>query len=359
MRVATALGLIGMLAIATALLSGPARAAPPTLSDVYDAALGGDMARALALLDSVDVSRQSPEDSTARACLQRRFKNPPALEDLAPQSRRILNAYRLYWQSAMLRRANAAEAERALLDSLRAVLAIPVQDTARAATLDDASERVKTAIQNEGLFALTGVTSPYYELMIWRTRRPQTYRVNLPDRALQVHVVFLDGFVSLGWAGYATCDRYHSGGWATKDSLYALASAYDTTSEEFRVSYLAHEGRHFSDYGRFPKLEQPELEYRAKLTELAVSKETTYGLITEFAGRNGRDRSVPHHVANYWVARDLGRVLFGTEDVVSDPTKWRSIAADRIRDAARRLLWDNEKKLQRMGAATTARFLPE
>jgi hypothetical protein len=326
---------------------------------VYDAALGGDMARALALLDSVDVSRQSPEDSTARACLERRFRNPPALEDLPPGSRRILNAYRLYWQSAMLRRASAADAQRALLNSLRAILTIPAQDSSRAATLDDASERAKSAIESEGLFALTGVTSPYYELMIWRTRRPETYRVILPDRKLQVHVVFLDGFVSLGWAGYATCDRYHSGGWATKDSLYALASAYDTTSEDFRVSYLAHEGRHFSDYGRFPKLEQPELEYRAKLTELAVSKETTYGLITEFAGRNGRDRSVPHQVANYWVARDLGRVVFGADGVVSDPAKWRSIPADRIRNEARRLLRENDKKLQRLGASTTARFLPE
>ena len=358
MRVAVPLCLGWMLAITVAASVTPALAAPAALSSVYDAALGGDMARALALLDSVDVSRQSPEDSTARACLQRRFGNPPALEDLPPRSRRILNAYRLYWQRAMLRRASVADAEWGLLDSLRAILPF-AQDTSRAATLDDASERVKTAIENDGLFALTGVTSPYYELMIWRTRRPESYRVNLPDRALQVHVVFLDRFVSLGWAGYATCDRYHSGGWATKDSLYALASAYDTTSEEFRVSYLAHEGRHFSDYGRFPKLEQPELEYRAKLTELAVSKETTYGLIAEFAGRNGRDRSVPHQVANYWVARDLGRVVFGADGVVNDPAKWRSIPAERIRDGARRLLRDNEQKLRRLGAATTERFLPE
>lgn len=359
MRAAVSLGLAWMLAIGMTVLASPALAAPTALSDVYDAALGGDMARALALLDSVDVSRLSPGDSTARACLERRFDSPPALEDLPPRSRRILNAYRLYWQSAMLHRASAAEAERNLLDSLRAVLTIPPQDTSRAATLDDASERAKNAIESEGLSALTGVTLPYYELMIWRTNRPETYRVKLPDRTIQVHVVFLDGFASLGWAGYATCDRYHSGGWAGKDSLYALASAYDTTSEDFRVSYLAHEGRHFSDYGRFPKLEQPELEYRAKLTELAMSKKTTYDLIVEFAERNGRDRSVPHNVANYWVARDVGRGVFHADGVVNDSAKWRSIPADRIRGAARRLIQENEKKLRKLGASTTARFLPE
>jgi hypothetical protein len=182
--------------------------------------------------------------------------------------------------------------------------------------------------------------------------------VKLPERTIQVHVVFLDRFVSLGWAGYATCGRAHSGGWATKDSLFALKSSYDLESENFSVSYLAHEGRHFSDYGRFPKLEQPELEYRAKLTELAMSKTTTYDLTVGFARMNGPDRSIPHQFANYWVARNMSRAVFQGDGVVDDAGRWRSVPADRIRREARRLLQENDKELARMGAAAVDRFLP-
>jgi hypothetical protein len=342
---------------ARAASSAPTAARAADLSEVYGAALAGDMAKALAILDSLDVSRLSPKDSTARECLKRTFANPPVLEDLPPRSRRILNAYRLYWQDSMLRRATTAQAEHALLDSLRGILGIPPSDTT-AATLDDASERARLAIGEEHLFALTGVTQPYYELMIWREQAPTTYHVKLPERTIQVHVVFLDRFVSLGWAGYATCGRAHSGGWATKDSLFALKSAYDLKSENFRVSYLAHEGRHFSDYGRFPKLEQPELEYRAKLTELAMSDATTYDLMVAFARLNGPDRSIPHQFANYWVARDMSRAVFKSDTVVDDAGRWRSIPADRIRHEARRLLEENDKKLAHMGQATVERFLP-
>ena len=346
------------IALSMAAWPAPAPAASTELGKVYGAALGGDMARALAILDSIDVSTLSPKDSTARECLKATFSRPPELEDLPPRSRRILNAYRIYWQDAMLHRATIAEAEHGLLDSLRAALGVASGDTSRAANLDDASEQARVVIEGEGLHALAGITRPFYELMIWRTSRPTTYRVKLPERTIGVNVVFLDDFVSLGWAGYATCGRAHTGGWAGSDSLYALQAAYDTTSENFRVSYLAHEGRHFSDYKRYPKLEQPELEYRAKLTELAMAEKTTYDLIQNFALQNGQDRAVPHQLANYWVARDMSQAVFKSDAIVDDAARWRSIPTERIRLEARRLLKENDEKLARMGAAKTARFLP-
>jgi len=263
----------------------------------------------------------------------------------------------------MLGRAPVKNAEVELLSNLNAILAEPSvapaaqgRDSA-SVDLDAASERAKGVIAREGLFALTGVTSPYYELMLWKTQTPTTYHVKLPERSLDVHVVFLDDFVSLGWAGYATCGRAHSGGWATKDSLYAVKSAYNVGSEAFRVSYLAHEGRHFSDYGEFPKLEQPELEYRAKLTEIAVSDSTTYDLAVGFARGSGTDRSVPHAFANFCVARDLSREVFESHDLVTDESRWRGIPAGRLRAAAARVLKKNSALLKRMGAATTERFL--
>jgi hypothetical protein len=285
-------------------------------------------------------------------CLRRTFAAPPQDEDLPTASKRILTAYRRYWQTAMLQRAPVKDAEAGLLADLNAILGGADND------LDAASERAKAAIAREGLFALTGVTSPYYELMLWKTQTPTDYHVQLTDRAVDVHVVFLDNFVSLGWAGYATCGRAHSGGWATQDSLYALKSAYDLGSESFRVSYLAHEGRHFADYKIFPKLEQPELEYRAKLTEIAMSDSSTYDLVVMFARRAGTDRAVPHAYANYYVARGLSHELFKTHaTIVTDEGRWRARPASDIRAAARRLLEWNAKDLDSLGAATTARFL--
>ena len=353
----------GFAAIAGALsfggLARPRAAFPADLSKVYDAALGGDMVSALAVLDSLDQTSLSPKDSSTASCIRATFGAAPVEEELPSRSRAILTAYRTYWQNAMLHRRSKPEAEKNLLEDLNAVLGAGSQAAGASDSLAVVSERAKAAIESEGLFALAGVTSPFWELMIWRNQTPATYKVKLTDRSVDVRVVFLDEFVSLGWAGYATCGRAHSGGWATNDALYALRSSYDLESEDFRVSYLAHEGRHFSDYSRFPKLEQPELEYRAKLTEIALSEKNTHRLIEGFARRSGRDRSVPHSFANYCVARDVDRAVFGGAGAEGalDPTKWAGVSAEKVRRAARDLLESCDQRLKRLGAATTQRFL--
>ena len=335
-----------------------ADAAPAAdMSHVCDAALGGDMVEALSILDSIDRTKMSPSDSAVADCIRRTFGAPPKPEQLPPRSRDILNAYRNYWQAVMLRRMGAQDAEAHLLRDLDAIRSGGAVDTTHAPDLSVASEWAKKAIESEGLYALTGVTSPYWELMIWKTQAPETYHVKLPERTIDVRVVFMDDFVSFGWAGYATCGRSHTGGWATSDALYALKSSYDIDSEDFRVSYLAHEGRHFSDYKQFPRLEQPELEYRAKLTEIALSSETTLKLITSFAQRSGHDRAVPHSFANYCLARDLSRAALGSEEGAEDPSKWNSVPADRIRREALKLLKENDEKLRRLGAKDVERFL--
>ena len=270
---------------------------------------------------------------------------------------RVLICYRHYWQTLMLRRSPVEYAEAELLASLNTILAVNAAAAASPGDLDAASERAKRAIENEGLFALTGVTSPYYELMIWRVESPRTYRVALPECVVDVRVVFLDEFVSLGWAGFATCGRYYSAGWATEDSLFAVQSAHETESEGFRVSYLAHEARHLSDYKKFPRLEQPELEYRAKLTEIGVSENSTHDLVVLFSRRAAQDRAAPHHFANYWVTKNLGRAVFNSGEPVRDAAEWRSVSAGQLRREARHLLLDSSAHLQNVGATTVERFL--
>lgn len=328
-----------------------------SLSPVYSAALQGDMTRALQVLDSLDANHFSHKDSVMAECLRTTFAAPPQAEDLPPLSRDLLTAYRTYWQTAMLHRATIKEAEAQLLVSLDTILARQGNRTTFS-SLDSASEAAKGAIAREGLFALTGVTSPFYELMLWKRQTPTTYHVQLPQRAIDVNVVFLDSFISLGWAGYATCGRAHSGGWATKDSLFAVESAYDTTSETFRVSYLAHEAQHFSDYGEFPKLEQPELEYRAKLTELAKSQASTLDLIQSFAENSGQDRAVPHSLAGYWVVKDLSRMIADSTMAEKTPNAdWSKVPPELIREEAGRLLRNNGEALHRAGADTISQFL--
>jgi hypothetical protein len=302
------------------------------------------MARALALLDAIPEGSLTQAQRASAARIRERFgDNPPDVPgDLPPVSAHLLRAYRAYWREVMLRRSTPAEGEAALLRELAAILG-PVSD------LDGASDAARAAIEGEGLRALTGVTLPYHELMIWRRDTPCRYHVPLPERDIDVDVVFLDEFVSLGWAAYATAERSHTGGWATPAELYAVRQAYDVDSESFRVSYLAHEAQHFADYPRFPKLAQPELEYRAKLTEIALSDATTRSLVERFAARRGTDRAVPHHFAHHFLVRSLAEVL-----EVADPAE---AEADAIRAAARSLLFDSTRALESCGAESVERWL--
>jgi hypothetical protein len=343
------------LALILALLL-PVGAAAANLYKVYDAALEGDMVKAFAILDSIDAKSLSEKDRTAADCLRKTFAGPPQLAQIPATSARILKSYQRYWQQAMLRRAPIKDAERELLDSLRALLNDGPQRASGSCDLDCASESVKTVIRRDGLFALTGVTSPYYELMLWKKRTIVPYRIALTERTVTVPVV-PRRFVSLGWAAYATCGRSSTGGWTADDSLYAVQSAYDTTSEAFRVSYLAHEGRHFADHEHYPKLDQPELEYRAKLTEIPVSDSTTHDLVAAFAGGTGTDRSVPHHFASYWAVHDLARRVWPSKQHPPTETEWKSVSATRLRQEARRLLADNDTRLRNLGSSTQ-RFLP-
>ncbi len=153
-------------------------------------------------------------------------------------------------------------------------------------------------------------------------------------------MVFLDKFVSTGWAGYSTCGIAQTGGWAKPDALYAVKSSYDLGSEAFRVSYLAHEGQHFSDYGKYPMLEQPELEYRAKLTEIALATTTTADLLKQFESQGGDSRDVPHAFADRKVTLAL-----------------KGVPIEKVHEAALAKLKESSATLKRLGAATTTRFL--
>jgi hypothetical protein len=304
-------------------------------------ARGTDAVTALRALDPVSLAeRYAP----TRDCMLERLdaRRPPAITLADGFLAGVLAAYREYWLRSLRAERPEPENEAWLLATLNT--RVEAEGGTGAASLDELEPKLEALIAAHGYHALLGMTRPLRELMLWKTETETRYDVRLPESTQAVTVVFLDGFASLGWAGFATCDRHHSGGWTKPDRLYAVRSAYDLTSENFRVSYLAHEAQHFADNRRFPKLEQQaELEYRAKLVELAVGQSSVYDLLDNFAVNISDDVSVPHSYANGRVVRDLGKRL---DPVAGKAPAWRDASIERINAAAADLLRDDTSRLE-------------
>ena len=129
--------------------------------------------------------------------------------------------------------------------------------------------------------------------------------------------------------------------------------AWDQTSEHFEVSYLKHEGRHVADFELFPQMHVIDLEYRAKLTELAFASSTLPRILKKFTDNGSANRDSPHAYANYRVSRDLYQALFGTAMPESgDP--WFQVGADKVNPAARALLEKHTLLLEKKGTLVTA-----
>ncbi|HEY2629339.1 MAG TPA: hypothetical protein VGI57_09435 [Usitatibacter sp.] len=316
----------------------PSPATDAAMQQALGELLQADATRALAIFDHVDPATLSTKRKAIIDCVRKRFDGSEISNDLPGTSSAALLAYQRYWRAVMTHSVPPAEGEAKLLASLNAIAAM--SGAPDPASIDSVSDYVVTAIEKDGLHALTGKTEPLYELMIWKAEEAMVYDVQLPENAVKVKVVFLADFASPGWSGYATCGIAQTGGWAKPDALYAVKSSYDLDSESFRVSYLSHEGQHFSDYQRYPLLEQPELEYRAKLTEIALAKTTTAELLQAFAAQGGDSRDVPHAFANRKVTLAL-----------------KGVPPDRIHEAAAAKLKESSATLERLGATTTKRFL--
>jgi hypothetical protein len=290
----------------------------------------------------IDPATLAEPTRALRACMLDRLdaRHAPAvaLDDAFAAS--VLAAYREYWWRSLRAEHPTADNEAQLLAALNAL--VVADGGSAAATIDAVEPLLAQRIDAHGRHALFGQTLPLREFMLWSSETKQHYDVALPQAKQAVTVVFMDDFASLGWAGFASCDRVHSGGWTKPEGLYAVRSAYDTSSEKFGVSYLAHEAEHYWDNAHFPALEQPELEYRAKLVEIASAHATLLDLLGAFASNTSDDRGVPHSHANARVVRELRARLFG-----GDATRaWTSIDAARINAAAAALLAEDTHRLE-------------
>jgi hypothetical protein len=159
----------------------------------------------------------------------------------------------------------------------------------------------------------------------------------------------MDDFITVGWEEYATLGIAYPGGWSTREALFCVRKAYDLKSEDFLISYLCHEGRHFMDYKLFPRLTSADLEYRAKLTELSLLKEELIETIELFINNANYESENGHSVANYCVIRDLSKALFKV-DFEKDINKWKEVNAGKINKTAYDVLEANTLALKKQGA---------
>lgn len=343
---------VALLALAAA-LAIPPNAAPMWRADAkaefmtgMNLALQCDVRAALPHLRLASQDGLNAKDRTVLECMLARFDSnapKPAQTGLDEWTSKVLGAYQDYWSRVMLGTVTAKAGERELARALAPLAGLGAKK-GLFVEMHTLEPKLEEQLRARGYYALFGMTTPLREFMLWRMQTDQTYMVELPGGRESVRVVMLDDFISLGWEGFATCGRSHIGGWTKPDRLYCVRSSYDLDSETFRVSYLGHEGQHFADNRRFPHLKQPELEYRAKLVEIAYADTTLHELLLAFSGNTSGSQKLPHSYANHRLMTDLSNALMH-----GNPPPgpwWETIPSATIRATAKRLFEEDTRRLQ-------------
>lgn len=253
-----------------------------------------------------------------------------------------LAIFRNYWIEVLMQKTDASKAETELDSNLAELVSKYGLDQKQ-----NPAQTVRDEFTKRGFYLLTGVTAPYRELMIWKRQDEKIYDVKLTDTKQNLTVVALYDFVSHGWLSFSSFGINASAGWATRDKLFVVASAYEIGSESFEVSYLKHEARHFVDRRNFPDLQGFELEYRAKLTELVYAEETSLKLINKFIVESNKDSKAAHPLGNHKVISDMSKAIF-KKNYEGDLEEWEKLKTPVIQRTARKLLQQKTKKLYQL-----------
>ncbi|MDR7135459.1 hypothetical protein J2X06_002668 [Lysobacter niastensis] len=324
-------------------------AAKAAIAESTSAILQGDSHRAIAALEQASAAGFVGADASYRDCMIERFQRAtPAFDTEAvsePFVRDVFRIYQEYWWHALDNPSQRASLETTLFGQLRQRLDA---GTRTATDMDALEPLLQSALLERGYYAQLGRTMPLRELMLWRKQETRYYDVDLPEGRRRARVELLDDFVSRGWSAYARCGRGSAGGWATADMLYAVVPSYTEglDSEAFRVVFLGHETQHFADQNTFPGMASWELEYRAKLVELAQAREVSAKRLGYMITAQSEDIDSPHTYANKRVVADLTARLGRAPDQVS---------IDELQQAARaQLLADTQRRKPGAHTATTA-----
>lgn len=308
-------------------------------SNIFGAVLRAEGGHAINELEKLDMLDLSEESLDLGSCILSRLSNSVVLDDMEKLSfeKQVLLNYKNYWFLAMNNLDKHKSLEQDLLVALSKILNIRSPRT-----FEQVEKLLSARLLDRGYYSLQGRTGKLRDLMIWSSQNERAENVYLLDKTVESKVFYLNDFLSFGWSSYFACDRIGTGGWAKKDGLYVVSPKWKSLSDEkFRVSFLAHESQHFSDYNMFPNLKGWELEYRAKLIELILSKKSQSSLMQRFIGNQGNDPNDAHSYAHTRLISDLLHIMKLPDQVHLSQKKVLD-----INKAAIALLKLNNKQLQ-------------
>ena len=330
-------------------LSGNAQASgSDSVSDSYiSLALQGDLSQAESLFAGLNRNTAQASIVELAERFQARFIDQS--EDLSPATGdaftdAVVSTYRKYWVLTLMGNMSKPEGEAFLNASLQQVISQRGQ-VEYSNQSSDIFELVGKIFDDKGVHYLDAPAPPLRDLFLWRTEQRRNYSVRLTDHTQKVSVTFINDIYSQGWKQFATLDLVATTGWVEGDQLYCVDGAYDRSSENFEVSYLKHESRHLADFERFPGLQSADLEYRAKLTELAFASSSTRQLLDDFTSKSASNPASPHAYANYRVSRDVYREMYD-KPFPESGNAWQGITTQSVNKAARDLLQRETKLLQ-------------
>jgi hypothetical protein len=321
-------------------------------STILGLALNTDISKALLVLDTSKVTSQ--KDGMFKQNFENRFKFESDKSDylIKPDTslNDLLRIFRDYWRNSMLHKSENNEK-----DFEKKMLAFFKEKNSqnhfikKRVTKKNIQEVYRKYIESKGFHTTDiGKTGSLYDLLVWKTEIDTNYNISLIDDTVNVNIHLMDDFISLGWEDYATLGIYYPGGWTTPSSLFCVKKGYDLNSETFLVSYLSHEGQHFSDMQHYPKLSSNDLEYRAKLIELYLSDKYLYEIIDFFIHNANYDKTNAHPFADFCLIRDMSRELFH-KGFENDIEKWKSIPKEDIHAAAKKIFLKNSEQLEKAG----------
>jgi hypothetical protein len=343
--VCTAIVAIACSAVGAAYSQTKAGSSPQAAAAIDQAtglALQGDAAAAAKVLAKVPSSSFTGEDFTFRSCMLSRFKDPSwRMTELMidPWVGALEMNYIKYWHRSLTRPKQREDAERELRTAISKLLKRPITSDS---DFDAAEDAISSESEKRGFHVLLGRTAPLRELMVWQQQTIEHRQVELPETRQSVTVYFLDDFVSRGWGSYATCERRSAGGWATEKGLFAVIPAYKSLDDEtFSIRFLAHESQHFADKHALPKLESWELEYRAKLVELALADSSQASTVELICENRGASKDSAHGYANTRVVDDVTK---SAKMQPGDMCKEKTLAGQLLRQAAKQVLLEDSKR---------------
>lgn len=323
---------------------------------IYPFALRGEMDEVFSFLDSskdenLNIAQQKTKQKyydrfiTRSEDFEFNTSNPVMID--------MFNRYQNYWRSILIEKVDQDLADKLFFNEMMLFLK---REHDLSQTIDEIKPKYYPLFQEffkaKGFHGLAmGKTDHLFDLYLWQNEEETVYDIELPETEVKVPVVFMKDFISFGWSYYTTFGYSSTGGWVGVDKIYCVKEAYDISSEQFRISYIAHEGQHFVDIKAYPKLKQADLEYRAKLTELALAEKSLIKVIEKFITNAKNDKSNAHAYSNYLVIHELSKTFFNI-NYVSDIDKWKGVSIKKINNFGAKKLKAHTLILNKKGAET-------